>query len=217
MTASKDFHDRLTRRFRRVGQVVPSELVARLEVYFSLLQTWNRKINLSGLDLSDPSPDVLDRLLVEPVLAARYVEPGTKTVIDIGSGGGSPAIPLALSINGCHLTMVESKTRKSVFLVEAARALGMDHWNVLTARFEELLSKPSMHEASDLLSIRAVRVDARTLSGLQSFVRPGGQVFLFQSSGGGMATGAEPLLTPRGVHTLVESMRSELVILEKRH
>ena len=47
-------------------------------------------------------------------------------MIDIGSGGGSPAIPLALAVPGLRLLMVESKTRKSVFLREAVRALGPD-------------------------------------------------------------------------------------------
>ena len=44
---------------------------------------------------------------------------------DIGSGGGSPAIPLKLARPTLPLPMVESKTRKAVFLREAVRALGL--------------------------------------------------------------------------------------------
>ena len=44
-------------------------------------------------------------------------------MLDIGSGGGSPAIPLVLTLSRLRLVMVESKTRKSVFLREAIRAL----------------------------------------------------------------------------------------------
>ncbi len=94
---SREFQDRLARRARRVGVSVSPELGAKLEIYYRLLATWNTKINLTGLDLADPSPETLDRLLIEPLVAARHVPPAAARMIDIGSGGGSPAIPLALA------------------------------------------------------------------------------------------------------------------------
>src|SRR6187401_2158975 len=116
-------------------------LGARLQTYYRLLATWNQKINLSGIDLSDPTPDALDRVLVEPLVAAKHVPPKPSRLIDIGSGGGSPAIPFTLAVPGLRLLMVESKTRKAVFLREAVRALQMEA-EVLTSRFEALLTRP---------------------------------------------------------------------------
>src|SRR5262245_38745059 len=64
--------------------------------YCDLLNYWNRRINLTSLDLNPPSKEALDRLFIEPLLAVRHV--GTPTHwIDIGSGGGSPAIPMKIS------------------------------------------------------------------------------------------------------------------------
>jgi 16S rRNA G527 N7-methylase RsmG len=60
------------RRARRVGVPFSPELGSRLEIYYRLLTAWNTKINLTGLDLSDPSPETLDRLLIEPLVAARH-------------------------------------------------------------------------------------------------------------------------------------------------
>ena len=74
--------------------------------------------------------------------------------------------------------MVESKTRKSVFLAEAIRHLPLPHASVETARFEELLSRPDLHEGADLLTVRAVRVETRTLMTLQAFLKPTGAAFL---------------------------------------
>jgi 16S rRNA (guanine527-N7)-methyltransferase len=216
MMNSREFQERLNRRTKRAGLTVPTDVAARLEVYYRLLATWNQKINLTGLSLAEPTPDALDRLLVEPLVAARHAGPA-KRLIDIGSGGGSPAVPFALAIPGAELLMVESKTRKSVFLREVLRALEMSSSSVVTGRYEELLSAPSLHEAHDLLTIRAVRVESRILIGLQALVRPGGQILLFRSS-----TGADPsdAVTPpliwRATFPLIESLRSRLVVLDKR-
>jgi 16S rRNA (guanine527-N7)-methyltransferase len=139
-------------------------------------------------------------------------------LIDVGSGGGSPSIPFALALPGSRLLMVESKTRKSVFLREVARALGLADAEVATARYEELLTRPDLHEAHDVLTIRAVKVETRVLMGLQAFVRPGGQLFfLFRSTSSGDSTDAlTPPLSWRATYPLLESLRSRLVILEKR-
>lgn len=212
---SRDFHDRLSRRARRAGVTVSSSLGNRLETYYRLLATWNQKINLSGIDLSEPNPDALDRLLIEPLVAAKHASSGTKRMIDIGSGGGSPAIPFALAISGLRLLMVESKTRKSVFLKEAIRALEMDA-EVLTSRFESLLARPDLHETHDLLTIRAVRVESRVLMNLQAFVKPGGQIFLFRSGGSDAPETLTPPLAWSATFPLVEPLRSRLVVLQKR-
>src|SRR5688572_23903117 len=138
-------------------------------------------------------------------------------MLDVGSGGGSPAIPIALAHPRLRVTMVESKTRKSVFLREAIRTVSLAGADVVTARFEELLARPELHEAHDLLTVRAVRIESRTLLTLQAFVKPGGQLFLFRGS-----TAAEssetvtPLLVWRATYPLLESLRSRLVVLEKR-
>ena len=214
---TREFQDRLIRRARRAGVSISPEVRAKLEIYYRLLATWNEKINLTGLNLAEPNSDALDRLLVEPIVAARHVSATVRRVIDIGSGGGSPAIPLALAMPSMQLLMVESKTRKSVFLKEALRSLDLAHADVVTARFEELLSRPDLHEAHDLLTVRAVRIETRILMTLQAFVRPGGQLFLFR--GAVTADPAETVTPPLAWHAtypLVEAAGSRLVVLDKR-
>ena len=175
-----EFQERLAFRAQAAGVTLTDPLGERLEVYFRLLERWNEKINLTALPLSTPTDESLDRLFIEPIAAAAHVPSSARSLIDIGSGGGSPAIPLALAAPHLHLRMVESRGRKSVFLKEAVRALQIDAV-VETARFEELLSNAANQGTNDLLSIRAVRVATDVLSLLQRFVRPEGQVFLFRS------------------------------------
>lgn len=214
---SREFQDKLARRARRAAVSLDPELAERLEAYFQLLSKWNTKINLTSLDLTDVAPDALDRLLIEPLVAVKHVPPVAVRMLDVGSGGGSPAIPMVLALPRLQLVMVESKTRKSVFLREAVRALDLAGVEVATARFEELLARPELHEAHDLVTIRAVRLETRTLMTLQAFIKPGGLAFLFRA-----AATMDPsrMLTPplywRATYPLLESLRSRLVVLEKQ-
>jgi 16S rRNA (guanine527-N7)-methyltransferase len=209
----REFSQRLRRRARRVQLAVTDDLAAALWIYFDLLFRWNRKINLTSLSLDHPE-EAVDRLLIEPLLASKQ-EPSARgsRLLDIGSGGGSPAIPLMLSQPGVRLVMVESKARKSAFLREVLRHLGADG-SVETARFEELLTKPEFHEAFDTVTIRAVRAEAKTLLRIQAFVRAGGRILLFRARQNAQPPDwAAPPLAWRATHTLGDS--AQLVVLAK--
>jgi 16S rRNA (guanine527-N7)-methyltransferase len=212
--APRDFATRLTRRAGRAGLIVSDELAADLAAYHTLLSRWNLKINLTSL--ADPDESI-DRLLLEPLLAARHVAPGVRALMDVGSGGGSPAIPLKLALGSVQLTMVEAKTRKSAFLREAIRQLDLGDARVETARVEELLARPDLHEAFDALTMRAVRVEPRVLQTLQAFLRPGGQLLLFRGpTGPDRPLIVVPPLEWQNTHALVDASRSRLTVLVKR-
>lgn len=210
--AARDFRTRLSKRAAKVGIFLPEGLIDQLASYYELLSRWNRKINLTALDNPD---EAIDRLLLEPILAARHLPAGDVDIMDIGSGGGSPAIPLKLATPSARLMMVEVKARKSAFLREAVRTLGLDKTTVETNRYEELLARPDLHEAFGLLSLRAIRVEVRTLLTLQAFIKPGGLIFLFRGPGGADAPEVVPPLRWTGTFPLVESMQSRLTVLQK--
>jgi 16S rRNA (guanine527-N7)-methyltransferase len=210
---SRDFSSRLQRRALRAGLSLSDEVVTKLDTYHSLLARWNQKINLTSLSNLE---EAVDRLVLEPLLASRFLV-GAASLIDVGSGGGSPAIPLKLTLPEMALTMVEAKTRKAAFLREAVRQLRLTSTRVEAARAEELLTRTDLHEAFSALSVRAVRVEARVLNTLQAFVSPGGQILLFRGPSGPDAPAAVvPPLEWQGTYPLVESLQSRLTILAKR-
>jgi 16S rRNA (guanine527-N7)-methyltransferase len=212
---TREFRDRLRRRARRAGLHVEAELASHLEVYIRLLALWNSKINLTALPMDPPGDETVDRLLVEPLLAAQHIDPvGVVSALDLGSGSGSPAIPIALARPNVGMRLVESKTRKAVFLLEVVRALGLGA-TVETARFEQLLARPELHEGADLITIRAVRVEARTLLTIQAFLKPSGRIFWFRSAAGGEAPGVPPPLRWSSTMPLVDSLGSRLTVLTK--
>jgi 16S rRNA (guanine527-N7)-methyltransferase len=167
-------------------------------------------MNLTALDDRD---EAVDRLILEPVAAARVLH-GASDIMDVGSGGGSPAIPLKVQLPQASLRMVESKIRKGAFLREAVRKLGLLDVRVESRRFEELLTDASIHECCDVVTIRAVRVQLSTLVATQAFLKPGGRLALFRGPGE-EALPAVPTLTIESDEPLVETLRSRLLILRK--
>jgi 16S rRNA (guanine527-N7)-methyltransferase len=215
--APRDLRTRLSKRAAKAGLFLPTELSDGLIAYYEPLSVWNRKINLTSLDDPDKS---IDRLLLEPVIAARYLpvlgDAGIRHM-DVGSGGGSPAIPMRLATPQLRLTMVEVKARKSAFLREAVRQLELPDTSVETARYEELLARPELHEAFDAVGVRAVRIEARVLTSLQAFLGLGGKVLLFRGPTGPAEPGiVVPPLDWTGTYPLMEALQSRLTVLTKR-
>lgn len=225
----REFSERLAKRARRAGVTLEPAVVESLAAYYQLLETWNEKVNLTAFSLSEGQDGAFDRLLIEPLVAAKHLQStrghgrphgpvlGPRPrLLDIGSGGGSPAIPMKLAIPSLVLTMVESKTRKSAFLREAIRHLSLADAVVETARAEDLLTRAELHESQDLVTVRAVRVEQRLLVHLQAFLRLGGRILLFRTSSG---ADTPPLVAPPLVYeatwTLVDTLRSRLVVLRK--
>lgn len=207
--------DRIARRARHHGLDLSSALLDSLDLYVRELARWNRKINLTAFQLDDGASDeAVDRLLMEPLLAVKHVPAGARALLDVGSGGGSPAIPLKLARPDLALTMVEVKVRKSVFLRQVSRLLQLQATDVENSRFEALLARPELHERFDVVSTRAVRLDPSTLSNLQAFLPSGGTLVNF-------STTAEPVEPPpplrlKAVHTLSAENQSRLVVMEKQ-
>jgi 16S rRNA (guanine527-N7)-methyltransferase len=183
-----DTSARLASRAAAAGLALPSNLAVRLVAYYDLLQRWNRKINLTGL--SDPDESI-DRLLLEPIAAATAL-PDSKRLIDLGSGGGSPAIPLALALSASLLVMVESRSRKAAFLREAVRELGLTGV-VENARFEDVALRSEYGRTMDTVSLRAVRIDPPTLDAATAFLSAEGRIALFGTQLG------SPLALPVGL------------------
>ena len=209
-----DVQSRLVRRAAKSNLFISDPLAERLSAYYELLARWNRKINLTSIENVD---EAVDRLLLEPLAASRSLPASATLLMDVGSGGGSPAIPFKLAVPRLRLTMVEAKARKSAFLREAIRRLELTDTTVENARYEELLARPELHEAQHVVSLRAVRIEARVLTSLQAFVAPGGVIMLFRGpEGPQIPPSLVPPLQWTSTSPLLDSLQSRLTLLTKR-
>jgi 16S rRNA (guanine527-N7)-methyltransferase len=149
--------------FRRNGFDIPAGRMEALVEYERLLLEWNAKINLvSRRDTSD----FFIRHIVGSIsfLFAHSLAPGT-SLLDIGTGGGLPGIPLAILYPEIRVTMVDSIQKKVKAVGEIITGLGLPNAQVTCARVEEL---PGMKggaggraERYDYIIARAVSTASR--------------------------------------------------------
>jgi 16S rRNA (guanine527-N7)-methyltransferase len=204
--------DELPKRAAKAGLALTATASEGLIAYFELLRKWNRKVSLTSLPVEDAGDEAIDRMLIEPVIASRFLPKSDAIVLDVGSGGGSPAIPMKVASPGLSLRMVESKARKAAFLREVVRSLQLDRTIVDAVRFEELLPSSAMLNAFDVVTVRAVRLDTGALTGLQAFMRPGGLLFFFSTASPPDLEGS-PMLSSVGSHLLLGQWGSHLHVL----
>jgi 16S rRNA (guanine527-N7)-methyltransferase len=176
---SSEFSERLLALAAKTDIVVPPSIVEPLGVYFELLSRWNAKINLTSLPLAPASDDAFERLLLEPLAAAPYIPDIPQNWFDIGSGGGSPAIPLKLARPAPELHLVESTGKKAAFLRETIRELRLTGADVFGERLEDLVTRPGMRHVAALITIRAVRMDQEILRAARQLVVEKGQLLIF--------------------------------------
>ena len=213
--ATRDNATRISRRLQRAGAGLAEDQIVLTCDYFGLLAKWNNKINLTALSLDPASDEAIDRLLVEPSVAAKHIRRTDRVAIDLGSGGGSPGFPLKIAAPWLRLVMVEAKARKCAFLREVVRQLPLADVEVANSRFEELLTRPDLHESADLVSVRAVRADQKLWSSAQAFLKPGGRVLWFTAANSSPGTILPPLVFEESF-PLTHGSGGQLVVLRKR-
>ena len=109
------------------------EQIQALQAHYELLSRWNRRLNLTSMVSME---ELVERHYCESVFLAKYLPESSVSIVDIGSGGGFPGIPVAIVRPDCPVTLVESRKRKAVFLREATRNLS--NVRVLPKRAEDV-------------------------------------------------------------------------------
>jgi 16S rRNA (guanine527-N7)-methyltransferase len=155
---------------------------SRLSRYRDLLAA--APLNLTSVR----DPQEIDRRHIgESLAVVRALEqagrlPAGARVIDIGSGGGLPGIPLAVARSDARVTLLEATGKKAAFLEHAAHDLDLANVRVLAARAEEAAHSVEEREAYDLAVARAVAPLATLLELTLPFVRVGGALAAVKGS-----------------------------------
>jgi 16S rRNA (guanine527-N7)-methyltransferase len=149
-----------------------------------LLIAWNEHINLSGLRTAEQIArgHVLDALLAVGPL--RNLTGNRPSLLDLGSGGGFPGLPLAIALPTGRTELVDSIGKKAAFLEVAAAAVApVVQVEVLAERAEDLAEEPDQREAWDIVTARAVGSVAEVAELGLPLVRVGGHVVAWKLAG----------------------------------
>jgi 16S rRNA (guanine527-N7)-methyltransferase len=171
---------RLDATLARIPGCDPAVARARLERFAALLVDWNRSV--SNLISKNDEERFVTRHLVESLGgAAPILQSGATYLLDFGSGGGLPALPLAIAGVGSRWTLVESRRMKTLFLRKACEELQLASVDVICSRLETLLEHNELPLGSfDGFTSRATLRLGPTLRMASSLVRPGGMAFLWK-------------------------------------
>jgi 16S rRNA (guanine527-N7)-methyltransferase len=127
------FWDQFKKEAEGLGVALTDEAIDRFSLYLEELKTWNKKINLFSRkdDQEIMVKDFLDSLNV-----CKHLPPRT-TILDIGSGGGFPGIPIKISRRDLRVVLLEIRAKKIFFLRNMVRVLGMGNLEVMESGHEK--------------------------------------------------------------------------------
>ena len=156
--------DKLEQGCERLGIALSADQGARLRRHLALLAKWNRRLNLTSVKGMD---DMVVRHLLDSLAIARFVR--GQSLLDIGSGGGFPGMPLAVINPQLEVTLLDSRGKRIEFLRYACAALDLGGVSVVRGRVEDY--RPA--EKFDTLAVRAFASLGETLKATAALHRPG--------------------------------------------
>jgi 16S rRNA (guanine527-N7)-methyltransferase len=174
LEAPADFISRLNDH----GIFVDPSVIVKMGDYLARLLAMNAQMNLTAIDTPEAAWEkhAFDALTLVPLL--EKVAPGSY-LADIGSGGGLPGIPLAITRPDLHVTLIESIQKKAAFLSAVSNVLGLSRVQVNAERAEKLASGP-LRGTFDVVTARAVARLSELVPITAPFVKPGGRLLLIK-------------------------------------
>lgn len=157
-----------------------AESVRLLEQYLELLKQWNRKVNL--VSRKDVERLWENHILPSLVPFTLLSVPPKSRVLDIGSGGGFPAIPWKIVRPDLEMLLVDSVRKKALFLRQVISALNLKNITVENERIENLSRRFEYREKFDIITGRAVTTVAALVHWGKPFLKKHGWLLLWKGN-----------------------------------
>jgi 16S rRNA (guanine527-N7)-methyltransferase len=163
-----------------LGLALSHKQVADLNTFLQELGRWNRVHNLTSVEGEQASIDLhlIDSIAILPIM--REFLPTTQVQIaDLGSGGGLPAIPIAIAEPNWRISLIEAVRKKTAFLQNVKGKLGLSNASIYSDRVEQVaIQEPGKYDA--VISRAFTSLD-RFLDLAEPFLKPGGLVFAMKA------------------------------------
>ncbi len=153
------FENELLRVAPTLGLHLSEKSLEKLKAFFDLLVEQNKVMNLTRI--TDECEAAL-RHFADSLSASIFIQKNAK-VLDVGTGGGFPGMPLAICREDLDITMIDSREKKIRFVKQAAQELDIGNASAFHARAEEAAHKSGLRESFDIVVSRAV-ANMETLS-----------------------------------------------------
>jgi len=176
-----------------LGVQVSAFQVAQFGAHIRELLLWNRKTNLTAITL--PS-EVAIKHVVDSLAIARWIHPEA-SVLDIGSGGGFPGIPLKILMPSLSVTLIDSSRKKNSFQRHVIRTLGLVDIAARQTRVESLSAIPDCLNAFSVIICRAFTDLAHFVEMAMPLLAPSGMMIAMKGRISSEELADVSSLTPR--------------------
>lgn len=163
-----------------LGLNLSPENIANLDIFLQEMGRWNQVHNLTAIEGEKNSVrlHLIDSITVLPIMR-QFLKLQDPKIADLGSGGGLPAIPIAIIQSDWQLTLIEAVRKKTAFLQHVRGKLGLKNIRVLSERVEAVArSHPGEFDA---VISRAFTNLAHFLELSLPLLRPNGLVFAMKA------------------------------------
>jgi 16S rRNA (guanine527-N7)-methyltransferase len=148
---SKEWQNIICEGAGKLGIHIDSREIEKFSIHALELIKWNQKINLTTI--TDPM-EVAIKHFLDAVAPIPYI-PLNGSLLDIGSGGGFPGIPLKICLPSISVTMIDASRKKVNFLKHVIRTLQLEKIYTFHIRAEDFAKKPEAARCFDVIISRA--------------------------------------------------------------
>ena len=170
----------LARQLEQMNIHLSREGIDALISFMDELLRWNRRINLTAI--TDPQ-EAVEKHLVDSLTLLPLLQ-GDERVLDLGSGGGFPCLPLKIALPRLRIVSVDAVQKKIVFQRHAVRLLGLDHFEAFHGRAEDLPQISRYAAGFDVVLSRAFTSLPSFAALARPCLAPGGRIVAMKGAGG---------------------------------
>ena len=174
-----EFTAELQKKAAKIGINIDRQKLSLFAMYYRELVFWNRLINL----VSERSMgEIIERHFVDSLTPLPLLKQDSGCLLDLGSGGGFPGLPLKIMLPKLHVFLVDASRKKTSFLSNTARLLNLTETSVLRERIEDLVEREDFKRKFDTVISRAALKLDQMLVFSASFLKKDGQLIAMKGA-----------------------------------